>query len=120
MQGERNPAEEVSVDGRPVLPVPREAQVVGGALVGGRESPLGVLRRSPEERDLRRAGRVLSDMREALGAQRSWDDRAASREPLTGGVRRSAVLHFALVAVLTVVLSLVMVSAMFHALRRWL
>ena len=29
-------------------------------------------------------------------------------------------LHFALVAVLTVVLSLVMVSAMFHALRRWL
>jgi hypothetical protein len=30
------------------------------------------------------------------------------------------VVHFALVAVLAVVLSLVMVFAVFHALRRWL
>jgi hypothetical protein len=30
------------------------------------------------------------------------------------------VVHFALVALLTVVLSLVMVFAVFHALRRWL
>ena len=39
---------------------------------------------------------------------------------LAGEVRWSAVLHFALVAILAVVLSLVMVVAMFHALRRWL
>jgi hypothetical protein len=42
-------------------------------------------------------------------------------EPLLAGeVRWSLMLHFALVAVLTVLLSLFVVFAMFYALRRWL